>query len=520
MRLRQGSRFRASTTLTRVHRPHLRVVVFPRGALAALVAVGVTVPTRAPAKTALGFLQAAPKPHFRRGHTLPPLSRWGWTMPFSVRVELAERWGYALEFGGYATAGAVARLDDPTSTEARISALTAANPKRYPLFVLLDRPCGRKTFQEQAPPETWCRDVAGNLLDGKRVWSPEAPRSVFEKAGKLAAEPLRAILRKAPVALVLNGGEYGLNVFGFAGKTWQRDPRILKAKGKRDWFAYLSECKARQELPIARAVRHVNPKGLYIYYHTFAVNRNRFPAWWTWSYQYEQLRRVSDLPSSSIYYKHFNDGWAGNNDMLTQALNSVAQQLQFGDALSYNWVCAGWARSKLGAAALGDLARYTGYLKCYYTAGMIGGCAGYFTYPKGGFGGDLGETPPHWLRQMMVLARVHALFSHLEGFLRGGDLLPGPDRHRWSKDLPAYEFPTGDPAARVLVRKRRGREEWLATAWAAEGPDRSVRVTVPDLGELTLQARSCGTVYTLVRRGGKPEPTLVDEDGMVPTAGF
>ncbi|MFQ6131725.1 MAG: hypothetical protein ACE5R4_06790 [Armatimonadota bacterium] len=474
----------------------------------------------ASAETALEHLQAAPKPQFREGHTLPPLTRWGWTMPFEVRVELAEHWGYALEFGGYATGKLVAKLDDPESDQSRLCALAAADPKRYPLCVLLHRPCTDRSFRERLPDATWCRDAEGNLIDDKRVWSPEAPDEVLAEVARLSVEPLRKVLARAPVAVVLNGGEYGLNVFGWSGKAWQRDPRIMEAKGEQSWFDYISAHKARQELPVTKAVRQANPEGLYIYYHTFAAHRKRYGAWWTWSYSYDQLRKITDLPSSSVYYRHFNSGWAGGNDMLTQALNSVAQQMQHGDALSYNWMNAGWTREKLGAQAEGDLDRYTGYLKCYYTAGMIGGCAGYFAYPKGGFGGDLGEQPPHWLRQMMVLARVHALFSHLEEFLREGDLLPGPNAHRWSKDLPAYELPTGDEGVRVLARRHRQREEWLLTAWAATGDDREVTVEVPDLGEVRLHARACGSVYRATRRDGEVSLRLVDEDGMLPTAGL
>ncbi len=470
------------------------------------------------AKTALELLREAPRPHFREGHSLPPLTRWGWTMPYDVRVELTEHWGYALEFGGYATEALAGRLDDPDSDQSRLCALTAADPKRYPLCVLLHRPCNDKQFREQAPAATWCRDAEGGLVDGKEVWSPEAPDEVFERAGALSVEPLQRILQRAPIAVVLNGGEYGLNVFGWAGEAWQRDPTVLQAKGDRSWFDYLSAHKARQELPIAGAVREANPDGLYIYYHTFATDRNRYEQWWTWAYKYEELRRITDLPSSSVYFKHFNTGWTGDNDMLTQALNSVAQQMQFGDALSYNWMNAGWTRDKLGTEAHGDLDRYVGYLKCYYAAGMIGGCAGYFAYPDGGFGGDVGDGPPHWLGQMMVLARVHALFSHLEGFLRRGDLLPGPDRHKWSTDLPAYEFPTGETDCRVLVRKHNERRAWLITAWAAGGDDRDVSVTVPGLGEVSVRARGCGSVYRVTLDGGRPVLELMDRDGMLPTA--
>jgi hypothetical protein len=189
--------------------------------------------------------------------------------------------------------------------------------------------------------------------------------------------------------------------------------------------------------------------------------------------------------------------------MLTQVLNAVAQQLRYGDALSYNWVNAGWEREKLGEEAFADLRLYMGFLKCLYTAGMVGGVAGYFAYPKGGFDGEAGEKPPHWLLQMMVLSHVHALFSHLEEFLRDGELVPGPMRHRWSKDLPAYELPTGDSNARVLARKHRKRNEWLITAWAADGKDRQVRVPVPELGELEIRAEGSGAIYRAVLKDGK-----------------
>ena len=55
------------------------------------------------AKTALEHLQAEPRPVFKEGHTLLPLSRWGWSLPVETSLELCEHWGYGLEFGSYAT---------------------------------------------------------------------------------------------------------------------------------------------------------------------------------------------------------------------------------------------------------------------------------------------------------------------------------------------------------------------------------------------------------------------------------
>ncbi|MBT7165810.1 MAG: hypothetical protein HN904_23725, partial [Victivallales bacterium] len=79
---------------------------------------------------------------------------------------------------------------------------------------------------------------------------------------------------------------------------------------------------------------------------------------------------------------------------------------------------------------------------------------------------------------------------------------------------PAYEFPTGDAEARVVVRKHREHDEWLVTAWAAGGPEREVKVTIPELGEIALQARPSGAVYRVT----KDATRLVDEDGLLPTA--
>ncbi len=215
-----------------------------------------------------------------------------------------------------------------------------------------------------------------------------------------------------------------------------------------------------------------------------------------------------------MYYNSFNTGWTGQYDALSRYTNAVTQQLSYGDQLSYNWVSAGWSGQSTPPS---DDAHYIGCLKCMYTAGMVGGIAGYFSYPAVGFNADTGTTPPNWLIQMEDLAWVHAFFTNLEGFLRNGTLLPGPNHQEWSTDLPAYEFPTGDATARVFARQLNGQSEWLICAWAAAGPDRDVTVTIPVLGNVTLLARSTGTVYR-----AKPGPvlTLLDTDGMHPTNGL
>lgn len=491
-----------------------RVAAIMAVALAALAAG----PARA--KGPLELLRETPRPQFRRGHTLLPLSRWGWAMSYEVGIELTEHWGYALEFGT-ATARSVQKLDDPESVASKLCALAASDPKRYPLCVLTDRPFFSKDFLAGLPVEAWCRDAQGRMIDKphKRL-SPEAPDAIFAKAGALAAEPLARIRRKAPIAILLNGGEYPLGVIGFSLDTWKQDPRVVAAKGERSWFEYISERKGHQERIISNAIRRGVPdRRLYIYYHTSGCpHRDRTADWWRWAWDYRYMEPVSDLANVSVYYRQFNTGWTGRYDMLTQVLDAVGRDVELGQPLSYNWLCAGWEQKGMGPEAFSDMPHYMGFLKCYYTSGMIGGVAGYFSYPKGGFAADLGDQMPSWLAQQVVLAHAQALFSRVDDFLRQGDLLGGPEKHRWSKDQPACEFPTGDPEVRVLARRHRKRAEWLVTAWAAGGKDRTVSVEIPDLGRVTLLARDCGSVYRATVRGGKPSLDQLDADGMFPTA--
>jgi hypothetical protein len=440
------------------------------------------------------YLQQLSAPKFKPGHTLPRLSRFGWTLPFEARVELADRWGYALEWGPYASIEGVQKaLADPKSDEAKAMALAASQPKRYPLAVILSRDL------PTTPKTLWLHNDRGELVDGRQIWSPEAPVEALKESARLRAEPLRMIRKKAPIAVVLNGGEYGLQVLGGIQKFAAQDPKVMAAKGKREWFDYISDRKAYQESFITKAVRQAVPnRRPYVYYPSDSnPHHDRYWGWRDWCYDYKYMRNITDYPSSSTYFKEFNSGWTGNMDILTEVLNSVGQQIKFGDLLSYNWVCSGWVRADK-SPVFGEIDRYMGFLKCYYMTGTIGCIAGYFDRPEGdGFAALFdADRPPNWLQQIVVLGRVHALFSYLEDYLRQGDLLPGPIKHIWSKDTPAYEFPSADPDVRVVVRKHRQQPTWSMVAWAAAGKSRSATVTIPQLGRVELMARPTGSTYT------------------------
>ena len=475
------------------------------------------------------YLASLRAPAFAPGHTLPRLTRYGSVLDFDTRVEFARRWGYALEWGtltwqnSYATKDAVdLALSDANSDSAKCMRLAAEQPDTFKLAVTC---CRDLPARDSVPPETWTRDAQGRFLvsenygqDGntwgdsaREIYSPLAPDSVWREAGRLRAEQLARIGKVCPIAIVLNGGEYGLGVAGAGRPYWEKDPAIVAAKGDRPWHEVASQAKGRAETLVADAVRQAVPdRQLYILYTCSGGARRNLPGSMDWSHGFDHLAAASDLPSGEFYYRMANSGWTGEHDMLTLALNARGPEIALGRPLCYHWLTAGHEGNRgsfggeqdtEGDKGLGDIDRYRGFLTCLYVSGMVGGNAGYYIFPQGYEGTSLAgfrqpfppERPPHWLLQMIALADVHATFSHLERYLRDGDLLPGPARHRVSKDQPAYEFPTGTPA-RVLVRRLKAEPRWLVAAWAADGVARDVTVEVPQLGKITLAARARGTL--------------------------
>ena len=158
-----------------------------------------------------------------------------------------------------------------------------------------------------------------------------------------------------------------------------------------------------------------------------------------------------------------------------------------------------------------------GYLKMSYLAGMLAGVT------TGEFDCNIRYEPfdpahpPHWLDQMLVLAHAHALFTWVEQDLRKSQLLPGPKPHAWRKDQPAYEFPTGFANTRVVARRVKDAGRWLIGAWAADGVEREVAVSVPEVGEYRMLARPAGTVHLVEQAAGKRKVTWLDKDAMQPS---
>jgi hypothetical protein len=408
-------------------------------------------------------------------------------------------------------------------------------------------------------PEIWCQDASGKFLDSKAVsldgteWNPgmrttyrlTAPESYWTELGRGRAKPLERLRERVPITIVLNGGEYGLGVWGFSGKVWEADPRDAQflAEQKAQGIGKLEAAhlqKVRSEELIANEVKKAVPdRLLYIYYVLGgSPAKGTIPDWHEWGGLYRDARgRFSDLPSNEHYVgpQSFNTGFMGKQDLLSKSLNAIGEQIALGDTLAYSWF---WLdETKVDP----NYRRYRGLLKCYYVTGVIGGNAGTYNTPDFNSPFDP-KNPPNWIVQQMELGKVHALFSHLEDYIRSGDLVDdGRFKATWWPQQPSYELlpeeikdgstrrsVDGKEVAtllpgrpiRVLARKHREKQEWLVAAWAADGHSQEATVTIPGAGRLKLKAREGGSTYLVRLQGGKAVAQLMDPDEEDPSAAF
>ena len=473
----------------------------------------------------LTYLRQMPKPVFAKTHTMQPLTRFGYgPQDVDMQKELAERWGYCLRLPNYFGDTDLELCASPATLEGQVVALVKSDPKRYKLSVLCNR-----GWPDQPPQETWCRDASGKVLNAQaksydgNLWSPgmdavispESPDALWKECGRLRAEPLAALRKLCPIAIVLNGGEYGLGVLGFAKDPWGQDPKVQAARKDEDWYMYISRQKARHEMLISNAVRAAVPdRQLYVYYTLSGGGiRGRWGGWPEWMHEISVMKGIADIASDEHYLNYHNCGYttegpeAAYGDILVQALNSKGRNIAVGLPISYSWL---WGCCNPAY----DRQRWLGCLKALYITGIVGANVGNYTFepidvltkpfPT--------ATPPGWLYDIVSVSRTQALFSHVERFLRNGDLLPGPDKHRFATDQPAYEFHAGDPHARVLARKLKDKPEWLIVAWAGGGNDRPITIEIPDLGTITVQARAIGTLYTATLAAGKAVLKQVPQD--------
>lgn len=492
------------------------------------------------------YLAAQTKPVFKAGHTLPLLTRWGWALSTNANIELANNWGYALEFGDYCTPTAAAKVTEEGTHQYTMAQIVNSDPTRYKLAVIVNR-----NFPTPIPDDFYCTNASGevvltlsnghvDMVSGtiKRV-SPEAPDSYLQAIADYWVGSLTNVNNAVPISILIDGGEYGLDVANRGKYAWALDPRCVATNSYGDlgitYSRYASDKKAYHLSFMSEAVSAYLPSVSLSYFYNTGNEQNKLTRfwpgdeWWTgiaaWGWNSDVIVTNYTMPSFRHYYDggdfgEFDTGWTNSgttpsstNNILMRALNGVGYCISLGKPLNYSWVNGGYHNNDNpeSTAWASEIPRYTGFLKCLYTAGMIGANAGYFEFPTGGFDASFDESsPPHWLLQIEALSRVHALFSHLENFLRQGDLLPGPYDHYMSgSEQPSYEFTTWDKTEHVIARKLTASNEWLITAWQAYGDPTSVTVTIPTLGSVTVVADADGNVY----RGTSSGIYLLNERG-------
>ena len=471
-------------------------------------------PAAAQKVTAEAWLKGQTPPRFKPGHTLPPLGQMHCVNPpAEVRAELARNWGFAV------------RLNRPRG-EPELLGLCQENPAVFRPAAMIGNLANLEGSKSIPWPEgTFLRRADGSLAEGKQTFSPEMPDAAWQILVDGALRQIEGQLGGLPaasLATVENWTEHGLNVPINVRSQGEHDPRVVAAKGTRSWQEYVSQRKAYYEGRMRDAIKRQYPNALYTCY-TYGGFTGKPDGDWAW--EYHHLKTATDLPSPECYYNYFNSGFVGGKDMLTLRLWARHLEIQEGFPHYLGWLSAGYERKigdyqgDMAQGMYADLPRWMGYLKMSYLAGMLGGIT------TGEFGVIRYESfepaqPPKWLDQMLVVSHAHALFTWLESELRNSQLLPGPNPHAWGKgDLnhPAYEFPTGHKDTRVLIRRVNGTSRWLIGAWAADGVEREVTVTAPDLGEYRIHARPAGSIHLVEQQADKRNVTWLDEDAMKPS---
>ncbi len=169
-------------------------------------------------KTPVEFLKEAKKPNFKEGHTLPPLTRWGWCLGEDTIIELAKNWGYALELSESNN------VTNEKSQDYRIAGLS--KKEGLPISVKVPRPIfglGKTFLKDIADEKAFMRDAEGNVI---KVLSPEADDIVYERVAEVCIDILNKVAElsgKENIKVILNGGEYGVSVYGWHKKYWEKD---------------------------------------------------------------------------------------------------------------------------------------------------------------------------------------------------------------------------------------------------------------------------------------------------------
>jgi hypothetical protein len=414
------------------------------------------------------------------------------------------------------------------------------------------------------------------------VQSPCAPASELQRWTDCQILMLKMFNSNCPMNIVENDGEWGLQPYTSNYKAFWSDPRFIadmNALGvsntippayNTDYriYEYLSMQKAREMNQLTDAVRTNFPGVFYFFYNTSMEKFRNVDSTHHVSLSLDGMNSGDGwdsafvatnlaFPTSELYYKNSNTGmtnafnWfpagattnlgldiAKGRGLLLEQLAWKAWNITQGKPLSYDYLTSGWTPRVWLPDPIYDDGHYTGFLKCLYAIGMIGGNMGWYgndgttnahSLVSANFNAPFSVTNvPSWMMQMVLLSRVHAQFSWLADYLYDGSLVPSPYTNAMSQDLNLYDWaPEGQVGgqylpggyantnlAHVFIRKLNASDNWLLTAWTSDTANASVTITnIPMLGTVTLNARTNGAVYLAT----PTTLTLQDTNGDYPT---
>ncbi len=463
-------------------------------------------PLRGQQVNAHQWLEQQTLPVFKPGHTLPKLGQMLFTDDLSndTRTVRAKHYGYGVR---------LSRTNE-RANERALADLCATNPKLYRVSLF----CSNMDAVPNRPEYQW---PEGSYIPGTKVFSPEMPDAAFDNTIDYIMKMFETQLGGLPpesVGTIENWTEYGLHVPMSYTEMGDANPFLLKAKGDRTWRDYISMRKANYEKRLRAAIKARYPNALYSAYTYSGLEQERDSMY---GFDFKYMNEGVDYASPEIYFNYFNSGFGGKEDIFSELTHTRFEEIKYNSPHYFAWLSAGYAREIAryqGDESQGVYApmdRWMGFLKMNYTAGMLGGVTT-GEFDKVDFSLQFSpDSPPPWVEQMAVLGHAHALFSWLEPVLRNSDLLEGPCKHKWSPAQPAYEFTQDD--SKVMVRRTRGKDQWLVSAWAMDGVERNVKVSIPDLGDYTILARACGTVFLVEKNASGVTSRWCDENGMYPS---
>lgn len=462
-----------------------------------------------------------------------------------LRKEHFERWGYCLDVSGNSSgiglSAAVASLADaqlatPVTDNGKLLKLALSNPDKYRIGGWLGQ-------GYPSPTDLPSGYIQGS--DGGNYWNPLASDSAMQS---VVDESLGGIkrLKQAGLkfAILYHGGESGLRVPELTDQLFGSIPEITTAKGARSWPDFISFRKGLQTKKIYEEVKTIAPeRQVYVFYPADDRPYNYIPGNDLYSYDYQYMKDVTDIPSSSNYFYEFNNAiavrktqpsipYSNYYDLATNTLNAISSQTYIhNQPYSYDFVCPlGWykdstiSKESIDPARLSHPTDATGYMKFSCMVGALGFVDGYFgadCNPEfGSYRAFDPTSPPPWMINTILVAEEHARFSYLDDYIFDGDLLPGNKLNTIKTYAPSYEFiakkifkgfVARDLNTRILARKLKGSNKYLLFLWSIEAATHFTIVDfLPGLPVLELEARRKGSLYTVDLTGSVPVVQWID----------